>query len=350
MSMLDWLTGKQQSGAPEADELANVIAAVSVEESKFAYAYLSMIYTKIMHEAADRAAIPEGVDKAAYTLTVHDSYSPYKKGLVSLLVEGMVNHSIKYYRTSKSNQVILFEEVPQNEATDENGTIKAGILELDFREFLESKVLEMLFSLLSGILQSMSNGVTISQAVLLKIHELSKMIDNQQNIEPLKKQLRQLNDALTQGKPGVVDAKSALEFPEYNPEPAEKASGYVFALISSLTGLPASYLFGEVVGGLGDTSNSDEKRLDAAIRRYFHSIFAPALVVVFTKSFEYKLMLGDSTELVALLQWLESSTLITPEGKSRIILNNTPLIESDIDTTPKKPEPTNPGGNDNVIS
>lgn len=349
MGMFDWLTGKQEEMvSSEGDALATEIASTDIVNSKFANVYLSMIYTKIMHECADRASIPNGVDKSLYTATVHDSYSPFKRGLVSLLVAGMVDRSLEYYKIKQSPGVKLFEKIQRGEAFEENAKgeeeIKAGVLELDFQEFQESEVLELLFALLSAVLQAMSNGVTISQAVILKIHELSKMIANTQNLEPLTKQLRQLNDAISQGKPGVVDAKSALEFPKYDATPAEEASALVFKLISSLTGLPASYLFGEVVGGLGDTSESDTTRMNAAVRRYYHSIYSPAVKVVFNVPFEYKLLLSDAPDLVELMNWIEQTSLLTPEGKKRILLNNTPLTEKDIDVTAKQPEKTNSEG------
>lgn len=344
MGMIDWLTGKQAEIESNADEMASEVKAESVAASKFARVYLGMVYSKIMHECADRASIPEGVDKSAYTATVYDSYSPFKRGLVSLLVAGMINRDLSYYRIKDGTGVKgakLFDKITSSDALDEGGSIKAGVLELDFREFKESKVLEMLFSILSGILQSMSNGVTITQAVLFKIHELSKMMDNQQNMEPLIKQMRQINDAITQGLPGVLDAKSGIEFPEYDAAPAEQASALVFKLISSLTGLPASYLFGEVVGGLGDTSNSDETRMDAAVRQYYHPIYAPALLVVFNKPFEYQMPVSDWSEIVPLMKWIEETNLLTAEGKKRILLSSTPLTEGDINVTAKQPATTN---------
>lgn len=347
MSFFDWFKGEVVDTSNNDEMTATEVSSTDIVNSKFANVYLSMIYTKIMHECADRASIPNGVDKSLYTATVHDSYSPFKRGLVSLLVAGMVERSLEYYRIKESTGVKLFEKINRADAFDERDgkeEIKAGVLELDFQEFRESEVLELLFALLSAVLQAMSNGVTISQAVILKIHELSKMIANTQNLEPLTKQLRQLNDAISQGKPGVVDAKSALEFPKYDATPAEEASALVFKLISSLTGLPASYLFGEVVGGLGDTSESDTTRMNAAVRRYYHSIYSPAVKVVFNVPFEYKLLLSDAPDLVELMNWIEQTSLLTPEGKKRILLNNTPLTENDIDVTAKQPEKTNNEG------
>lgn len=340
MSMLDKLLGRKETPAERAaKETATEIKAVDVEASGFAQVYLAKIYTQIMHECADRTSLPEDVKKAPYTMTVHDSFSPQKRGLVSLLVEGMTKRTHKYYEPNKTTLGdYVFKEVPANEAVNEKGEVRPRILELDFREFLESKVLGMIFDILGGVMQSTANGVTISRAVLLGIHELSGMTANDQNIEPLTRQLRQLNDSISQGRPGVIDAKSKLEFPKFDPKPAAEASTQLFNLISSLTGLPASYIFGEVAGGLGDTSKSDERRFDAAIRRYYHSIYAPAVFVVFQKPFEYKPIIIDADSLIKLLTWVENTRLLTPDGKRRIVMDNTSLTENDFTTLPIKPE------------
>lgn len=334
ISMVDRLLGRKKAPEPET---AGEINAVKVNDSGFSTVFLTKVYTQIMHECADRTSLPKDVDKSAYTLTVHDSFSPSKRGLVSLLVAGMINRTQKYYMPEETTLGdYIFKEVPTNEAVGKDGKVKARILELDFREFMESKVLTMIFDVLGGVMQATSNGVTISQAILLGIHELSQMTANEQNLEPLTRQLKQLTTSINNGKPGVIDAKSTLEFPKFDPAPAAEASKQLFNLISSLTGLPASYIFGEVVGGLGDTSKSDERRFDSAIRRYYHSIYAPSLRAVFLKSFEYKPLITE--EDIKLLTWIENTRLLTPDGKKRIVMDNTSLTEEDFTTLPTPKE------------
>lgn len=336
-SLLDWLRGGSAAGESDVME-AKALGATDMVGGPLCSTYLAMVYSKIMHEAADRASIPSGVDKDAYILTVHDSFSPAKRGLVSIIVKGITERSHRCYELSKiKGGEILFKEVPLNEAQDEEGNVRAGLLELDFREFVESTVLELLFALLGGVLQGMSNGVTISQAVLLRIHELSQMIDNAQNMEPIIAQLKQLNSSISQGRPGVIDAKSDLSFPSFDSKPGAEAAGFIYGMISMLTGIPCSYLFGEVVGGLGSNEEGDARRMDAAVRRYYHAIFAPALFVTFGKVFDYKKLVVDLAGLVELFTFIETTTLLTEDGKKRLLLDNTTLSEDEIDTSEKAP-------------
>jgi hypothetical protein len=291
--------------------------------------FLKSFYNKIMLECADRAALPEGVKKDAFTLTCYDSYSPAKLGLVSLIVDAMINSERKFYKKEiGKNGAYTFEEVKLTDNQLER--IDPNILELDFRAFTESALLCQLFLLLSGILSAMGNGVVISQAMLIKIHKLSEMIANAQNTEPLIEQLTQLNSSITQGRAGYIDAESSIEFAAYDPSNAEKAASFVFSLISTVSGVPASYVFGVVVAGLGDSSGGDEKRLDVALRTYFNGILAGCLYSVFDRTFQYKTTISDVPAMVELFTWLETTSMITEEAKHKLLIDNTVLLATDM--------------------
>jgi hypothetical protein len=299
---------------------------------------LKSFYTKIMLECADRASLPESVAKDAYTLTCYDSYSPAKLGLISLIVEAMINSKRTFYEKEKGkNGAYTFNEIEiKGDALD---SIDPNVLELDFRSWHESDILCLLFKLLGGILSAMGNGVTISQAMLIKIHKLSEMISNAQNTEPLKEQLGQLNDSISQGRAGYIDAESAIEFASYDPSNSEKAASFVFQMISTVTGVPASYVSGEVVTGLGDSSGGDEKRLDVALRTYFNGILAGCLYSVFDRTFQYKTTITDVPAMVELFTWLETTSMITEEAKQKLLIDNTVLLAGDMApiTVPKNP-------------
>lgn len=329
MSIIDKLFGAKETST---ELKISSIDSLSFVDSKFSDVFMANMYTKIMHEAADRASLPEGVEKDAYSLTMYDSYSPAKRGLISIVVKNMIENTHKYYRKEITGRGdFIFIEVSDGSYLDDSGNLTdPDILELDFTDFYESKVLSLLFALLKNVLQSMSNGVTISQSLIIQIHELSQMIDNNQNTKPLIDQLTQMNDSITQGNPGVIDAKSKVTFMEYKSEAAKNTVGFIFGLIAGITGAPTSYLFSDVVGGLGDMSKSEEKRLDMAIKRYFHSILSGSLYATFDKVFQYKNLISDVDGSISLFTWLETTTSITPEAKAKLIVDNTVLNHSDI--------------------
>lgn len=288
------------------------------------------LYSKIMHECADRAALPEDVSNDAYTGTVYDSYSPAKKGLVHIIVHAMANQKQVYYRKIKlSDGSYVFEKSNQHEAM--NGTdIKPEYIELDFTSFYEAKILCLLYSLLGGVTQALSNGVSVSQAMLVKIHQLSEMVENSQNMEPLTRQLEQLNAALGGGGMGYVDAQSDVQSVTFDSSPSKVASEYIYGMISGITGVPASYLFSDVVGGLGDMSNSEERRLNVAMKRYFNSIMRGCLYSVFDRKFEYKMLVVDVDAMISLFAWIETTDLITDDAKKKVMINNTVFTKVDM--------------------
>lgn len=317
---------------PEAFEAEISSIETTQFNSNFGKVFMTKMYQRILTEAGARASMPKGVDKSAYTLTLNDSYSPAKRGLVSLIIKSMSERSLDYYKietTPRGDKI--FTTPVNNEHLDSNGNVKPGYLELDFREFYEGEVVEMLFSLMGTVMQAMSNGVAVSQATLVKLHNLSEMIHNEQNVEPLLAQIRQMEESIRLGKPGVIDAKSDITYAAYETDPTTQATTFIFSMISCITGMPNSYIFGEVVGGLGDNSESDEKRLNSAVRHYFNSILSGVLYVVFKNVFEYKQLVEDIPSLMELLSWIETTNVLTEEGKIKLLIDNTPLSEDFID-------------------
>lgn len=337
MSMFARLFGSARSEVA----IPEPLVAPQFERTAFSRAYAAKFYQFVITEAVARASLPPGIDRDGLALTVNDSFSPYKRGLSSLVIKGILERSRRYYRKEDAGRKdYIFKEVTDNSHLNEKGELTdPDVIELDFREFIESEVVGLLFETLSFTLQGMSNGATLGQAAILKIHKLSEMIANEQNMEPITAQLTQLNDSIRSGRPGVIDAESALEFPKYEVAPASEAAELIFSMIVTLTGVPASYIYGFVSGGLGDQAEGDERRLNSSIRRYFDNIVSGVLWAVYGKPFRYKTIIADVPAMVELFTWLETTTMITPEGKARILVDNTALDEEEIDTSEPEPDP-----------
>lgn len=301
-------------------------------DALFCKTFTKSLYSKIIHECADRAMIPENIDKPAYTMTVYDSFSPRKAGVVSLIVDALIDCKQVFYRKRRlTTGVYIFDRVSTTDALDDDGNLSSpDIIELDFRTFSEAKIVSLLFQLLGEVLQTMSKGVTVSGALLFKIHALSEMIANSQNLKPFEEQIKQISEGLSSGKPSYIDAQSDLVFPSYDSKPAEESTAFIFSLISNITGMPNSFLFGEVVGGLGDSSGGDEKRMNAAMKKYFYSIYSGVVHAVFDRNFEYKMVVDDIAALISAFAFVETTTLLTEKGKLKFMLNNTAFEAADI--------------------
>lgn len=317
-------------------ELADV-NFINFDDDDFCTVFATSMYKKIMLECADRAVLPNSLDKTGYTATVYDSYSPYKSGLVSWVVYAMVGQRKIYLKINKiAGDIRTFEKATQQDAITEKNTLKPHYIELDFSKFKEAKIICLLFTLLGSVMVAMSKGVTASQSLLLKINALSEMIANSQNIEPLEKQIKSINDGLKDGKSSYVDAKSSVDFLVYDSANTEKAAKYIFSLISTITGEPASYLFGEVVGGLGGGDNGDEKRFEHATRGYFYNIFSGVLFNVYGENMEFRESPQDINELISLFTFVETTSILTPAGKLKFMVNNTAFDKEDFDFEAKK--------------
>jgi hypothetical protein len=299
----------------------------------FAKTYTKSMYQKIMYECADRAILPDNVDKSAYHFTVYNSVTPRRMGITSILIEAMIEREHLFLQKVPIEKRDVgryrFDEITRETAFSDNGNIKPDVIELDFSEFEEVTAILLLFTLLKDVLLSTSKGVNLSQASLLKIHNLSAMMDTKESLEPMIEQIKEVNRSIRKGAMGCIDAKSSLEFVSHNTEPNVKASDFIFGLISSITGMPKSWLFGEVVTGLGSGDNGDEVRANSAIKRYFYDIYAGMVYSIYNRPFEYKTPTQDVSQLINMFTFVETSSLLTEDAKRRFLINNAGFVESD---------------------
>jgi hypothetical protein len=321
------ITGLFNKGVTTETELADINCLNFGDD--FCNVFALSMYKKIMLECADRAVLPNSIDKADYTATVYDSYSPYKSGLVSWVTVALVGQKKIFLKINKlSSGIFTFEKSDESAALN-NGKLRADFMELDFTNFKEASVICLLFELLAQVMLAMSKGVTASQGLLLKINALSEMIANAQNLAPLEKQLKSINDGLRQGKASYVDAKSSVDFLVYDSANAEKAASYIFSLISTITGLPASYLFGEVVSSLGGGDSGDSERFDKSTKNYFYNIWSGVCFNVYGENFEFRESPADINELISLFTFIETTTALTDAGKLKFMINNTAFDAED---------------------
>lgn len=346
------LEGAKKALASTAQNLANRLSQTPPEvedvphlgiDENFANVFCKEIYKKIMLECANRATIPTGIDAGGFNLTMYDSYSPYKKGLVSWVVEGMVDSKRVYLKKTPlfdvHKDLFVFQRSTQIEAYD-NELIKKDYIELDFTQFYEAKIIKLLFEMLALVLVSLNKGIVVSQAVILKIHKLSEMIHNAQNLQPLVDQVKNINDGLRKGKMTYIDAESSIEGFEQSSEASSKMTDFIFGLVATLIGLPKSDLFSEVVTGLGNGDNGDARRENSTHRRYFYDILSGTLFSVYMQPFEYRPVIEDMSAMISAAAFIETTTLFSDEGKRKFLLNNFKGYNlQDFNLTPSEPEP-----------
>ncbi len=290
----------------------------------FASVYTNAVYKKILLECAERAVIPNEIDHSGFSLSVYDSYSPKKNGLITIILDCLVNNNRVFFEALKISGVndgYIFTRIEESKAF-KNDKIKPNIIELDFSLFEESRLVYLLFECLGFVLTALDKNITVANALIYKLHALSEQISHASSIEPIISQIKSLNDGIREGKGGYIDALSSIETIEIKTASAQQATDLIYGLIATIVGLPKSDLFGEVTTGLGNGDNGDERREHLAHRRYFHDILAGVLYSVWGRPFSYKTPPADLTSLIDAAAFIETTTLLTRNGKLKILKNH----------------------------
>ena len=310
-------------------ETMTEVKCVGIANSKLAEVMTKNLYTRIIHKCFTRAILPDGILASAFNMSIYDSYSPFKLGLASVVVDALYNMKKVYVEVSETDNGVKLFTVLETNATEEDKN-KSNVIELDFTKYYQVEVIKLLYTLLLGVLSAIDKGITISQAMVFKLHKLSEMVQNNSTDKVLREQLTQLNEAISQGNAGFIDANSDIMFPSYDAAPAEGALSLIYGVIANITGLPMSFINSETVGGLGSTSDSDNQRLNDAIEYYYFNIVNNILYSIYNKPFEFKQFVDDVNALVSMFAFIETTELLTDSGKLKFMRNNTGFSDDDI--------------------
>ena len=302
---------------------------VGICNSKLADVMVKNLYTRIIHKCFSRSIIPDGIDKSAFNMSVYDSYSPFKLGLASVITNTLVDMQQAFIKVSKTDGgVVLFTVLDSNASEQEKNA--SDVIELDFTKFYQVEVIKLIYCLIQGVLSGIDNGITVSQAMVFKLHKLSEMVQNNSTDKVLREQLEQLNTSITQGKAGFIDAQSDVVFPTFDAKPSQTSLDLLYGMIANITGLPMSFINSETVGGLGSTSDSDNQRLNDAIEYYYFNVINNILYSVYNRVFEFQQFVSDINGMISLFAFIETTTLLSEEGKHKFMRNNTGFNDEDL--------------------
>ena len=289
----------------------------------FAIICTTTLYKKILLESAEKAAIPNEVDHAGFALSVYDSFSPAKKGLISILVDCIVNNR-RIFIEKKDMPVknsYTFVQIDEDKAFS-NKKIKASVIELDFSNFIEARLIFILFECLGLVLSALDKNITISNALIFKIKDLSAQVASKSAIDPIVEQIKSLNSGIREGKGGFMDSGSSIDTVEIKTDAASRATNLIYGLIATIVGLPKSDLFSEVTTGLGSSDRGDERRANVGYKKYFHDVLAGVFYSVWDRPFSYKIPPVDLSALIDAAAFIETTSILTREGKLNILKNH----------------------------
>lgn len=344
---MGWFDKKLKGLSLNDKKVANTVSEIEtcgVFKSVLAEVMTENLYTRIIHKCFSRAILPADVEKSAFNMTIYDSYSPFKNGLASIITFALVKQKQIFIKLSKTdNEVILFSVLTDPTETEKTAS---DVIELDFTKFRQIEIINLLYCLIQAILTAIDKGVTISGAMLFKLHKLHEMTQNDSTQKVLAEQLTQLNDSITQGNAGYIDANSDIVFPAFDAAPSQIGIDLIYGMIANITGLPLSFINAETVGGLGSTEGSDNQRLNDAIEFYYYNVVNNILFSVYNKVFEFKQFVSDINGLISMFAFIETTTLLTNAGKLKFMRNNTGFNDEDININ--QSSSTTPTVNENI--
>lgn len=305
-------------------------------EDDFADQMTFSMYHKILSEAAERMFVPDEINRENVRLTLYDSYSPYKEGLLRRIVWCIVHQKRIYLKKigiQDEGGWFVFESAEQSQVLGKDGrAMSADYVELDFTKFNEVKNVKVLFKIMRRLMNLLSKGVKVSSTLLLKINKLSEMVNNPAEMQALEVQLKQINDGLSavNGNGAYVDAGSEVGFTAYDSTPLDNAISTIYGILSNITGVSRSVIAGEVVTGLGSGDNGDEDRNNMAFKRYFYSVLFGVFYSVYLEKFGYQDP-ADVEKIQAVLDLISTSDILTDEAKIKFAVANSPFSKDDFD-------------------
>lgn len=326
---MSWLEKLKGVTSEKVNETMTEVKCVGLKGSKLAEVMTANLYTRIIHKCFTRAIVPKEVKEPSFNMSIYDSYSPFKRGLASIIVIALVEMKQIFVKVSETDNGVKLFTVLDTNAT-ENERNASDVIELDFRKFYQVEVINLLYLLIQGVLSGIDNGITVSQAMVFKLHKLSEMVQNNSTDKVLREQLEQLNEAISQGNAGFIDAQSDIVFPTYDATPAQTSLDLLYGMIANITGLPMAFINSETVGGLGSTDSSDNQRLNDAIEYYYYNICNNILYSVYNRQFGFQQFVNDLNGTISMFAFIETTTLLTDAGKLKFMTNNTGFAPEDI--------------------
>lgn len=302
------------------------MAGLDIAKAHFIESKLSAVYYKILFLTLRAVALDDAQENIIYP-SASNRYTPKSWGFIHFVAEAMAE---------QKKTVIVKEKLPDNsyifKATgDRDGTKEnaANTIELDFRDFEQSEILACYYGMLFDALNGASKGIKASQGLIVFLESLSEQLKDSQAAEAVEEQVKAIAGAVRDGKTGYASDGSRVEFIKFDSEPSENAIQFCFNLIAGELGVPVAEINGAGGSAMSDTGESDRKHLRRAIEFYFISIINPVLKTIFGGSYSLMPEIENIDGLTSVLFAVESSSILTNDGKKQI-LSQYGLREEDI--------------------
>lgn len=331
----NWGSGSQSNELPE-------IFPIPILQSVFVEIDVANIFKRILIDVAERT---QGINPDEQKLLWDNCLgSEVQDGLISQLAKAMVQKAdlcLVYDRTVRVVRPAKDDEAREIRADYEKKNESSKGIFIRFHNF---RVVDMIkfysameFCAAGGLYKSMN----LSKALQIKLSDL-RASTGLNDSDVLKAQMVLMAQALNEGKSIGLDAKDIVETAKPDLTATDSALRLIAQKQSMYLGLPASWVTGELQGGMSDTGKADAAAVERGLKPYYVSIFQPVVEALFTikttfKSDDFE-MLSTANETLKTFE-LTSNDFVSMDNKLQILNKLYGLPASAKGDPPKPVEP-----------
>lgn len=309
-------------GAKNTETELPALFPLSIQESNFIEMDIETIYARILTDVLERTQnIP---DEKKVLLWDSCLASEKSDGLVTLLVKAMYNKSELFIVYDSATNVV--REANQKEKTQisedykAKGKSEAGVY-LTFKNYKRTDMLKVYSVLEYCAIGGLNKSMNLSTALQFKMNDLRASVATA-DAGITQAQAVAVAQALKMGRGALLDGKDTIELAKPDLTATTAAMDFISEKKSFYLGLPASYITGDLPGGLGDSGNGDAKAVERGLRSYYFSIIKPTVEALFGVKTEFETedyaQISTTLEVIRTFE-LVSDELVSQENKQLVV-------------------------------
>lgn len=345
MSLSTWFNWNNiVSPSGNSEELPDIFP-LNFRSEQFVQTDVVSIYTKILTDVIERThGLPDDIQALLWDNCLKSEIS---EGLVTMLANAMTDkkdlflvyeQDVKVLRLATQKEKTLIESDYKK-----NGESNVGVF-ISFKNYVRSDMVKLYSGLEFCSVGSLHKTMKLSAAIQIKLKDL-RASTSLTDSAAVRLQASSIARGLASGKDVMLDAEDLIETSKPDLTATKEAILFLNQKRSFYLGMPASYISGELTGGIGSTGENDTKAIERGLKNYYFAIVKPAIEGIFGTKLSYKSQ--DFRQITQGLECLKTfaivdDDLISREEKRGIIDQ---LFDfdteggSDKDGTEKKGEP-----------
>jgi len=284
--MANWFQSLFQASA-STDELPDIFP-LQIAKTEFVQTDVINIYAKILTDVMERS---HGLsDDLQALLWDNCLQSESSDGLITMIAKAM---------TDKKDLFLIYDsglKLVRKATNDEEGLIrddykkqgqsKIGVY-VSFKNYSRSDMVKLYSALEYCTVAALNKEVNLSAALQIKMKDLRGSTALTDKAE-VKEQALAIARGLSNGKDVLLDAGDIIETSDPSLEPVKQGIEFLNQKRAFYLGMPASYINGELVGGLNNDGSTDTKAVERGLKNYYYSIVKPVMKALFNVELTYK--------------------------------------------------------------